>query len=546
MNKFVKMTAMIAVAATLLAGCGDDDDTTKTPAAPTIEMVGANIDDVHEITEQMSVKVAVASEAGIGRFDITIESPMLTNEFLTSVGLAAQMELVSASGSMASMLKGFGFPVGDEVKDAKTLSFDISQLVPLIAELGHKTSNHNFVLKVTDVKGQSTTKTLKFHLTGTSSVVYNNDADLWANTATLTVSLAEAAQSVALQYKKSTETDWQQTPPLTAGEDGKYVATISPTWVAAADHASGAKQYTLDNKTGVFAGNTYDFRAVVDGNVIEDTAGQFTAGQGDGITDGNMDSWSKTLAYNAAFMEDPEANAEYAVYYPNASAEREKAFWANGNNSMTMELCQPFDLADNTKAAKLKGKFMWITFAAGNLFTGIFDFVNAELSGYARFGQKYEFTARPSALKVRYRATITNYTYVSKLKEGELTTDMIDNARIFVCITDWNERHSVMSGMGALGEGGIDKINAFDPETQATTDEGKVLAYGSKWIDASTPGEDWVELVIPLLYKEAERDTKPAADKYSLVISTASSAYGDFLSGSENNELYLDNFEWVY
>ena len=60
----------------------------------------------------MSVKVAVASEVGIGRFDITIESPMLTNEFLTGVGLAAQMELVSASGSMASRLKEFGFPVG--------------------------------------------------------------------------------------------------------------------------------------------------------------------------------------------------------------------------------------------------------------------------------------------------------------------------------------------------------------------------------------------------------------------------------------------------
>ena len=162
----------------------------------------------------MSVKVAVASEVGIGRFDITIESPMLTNEFLTGVGLAAQMELVSASGSMASRLKEFGFPVGNEVKDAKTLSFDISTLVPLIAELGKKTSNHNFVLKVTDTKGQSTTKTLKFHLTGTSSVVYNNDADLWANTATLTVSLAEAAQSVVCSTRNPPKPTGSRPPPL--------------------------------------------------------------------------------------------------------------------------------------------------------------------------------------------------------------------------------------------------------------------------------------------------------------------------------------------
>lgn len=533
MNKLVKTTAIIAAAAALLAGCGDDKETPRTPAAPTIEMVGANIDDVHEIAAQMSVEVAVAAEAGIARFDITIESPMLTDEFLKGVGLAAQMELVTAPSGMAAMLKNFGFPVGSEVKDAKTLAFDISDLVPLIAQLGKKTSNHNFVLKVTDAKGQNVTETLKFHLTGTSSVAYNNDADLWANTATLTVNLAEAAQDAALEYRIEGETTWQQASPLTANQDGSYKATIAPAWVAAADHASGAKLFTLDNKTGVFAGKKYEYRVVADGTAVEGTEGRFDAGAVATIPGGNMETWKKTV------LETWTGTAD--SYAP--TAEDGTAFWSSGNNLMTPALCAPDTLSVNSHAAKLQGvAAMGAIFAAGNLFTGIFDFDMDSYNGYARFGQQYAFKARPTALRLRYKAKVAKYTHLG-LKDGQAgapTKEDIDRGRIFVCITDWSDRHSVMSGLGVMGDPSL--INGFDPETDARTDEGKIIAYGSKWIDAST--QAWEELTIPILY--LDKDAKPAEGNYSLVISSAASALGDYLCGSTDNQLCVDDFEWVY
>lgn len=46
--------------------------------------------------------------------------------------------------------------------------------------------------------------------------------------------------------------------------------------------------------------------------------------------------------------------------------------------------------------------------AAGNLFTGTFKYTSAGLggTGAVNFGQKYTYTARPSALQVKYRAKI--------------------------------------------------------------------------------------------------------------------------------------------
>ena len=58
----------------------------------------------------------------------------------------------------------------------------------------------------------------------------------------------------------------------------------------------------------------------------------------------------------------------------------------------------------------------------------------------------------------------------------------------------------------------------------------------------STTG--WVDCEIKLMYKDTE--ARPADGRYSLVISCSASAYGDYLTGSTNNVLYVEDFEWVY
>lgn len=520
MKHFFIMAATVLTAATLMA-CSDNS--TPAPAGPSITLEGLDITQVHEITgDPMTVKVNVAAEAGIKTFSVKITSPLLTDELLGAIGLATQMELTSpADDDMAAALKDLGFPVGADVTGAAQLSFDISAFIPLIKQLynGHeRDSNHNFELTVTDAANQAAHETLKFHISGSEpAIAYNDDADAWLNTATLTAEVPDGGK-VAIEYRREGEEAWHAAAVTDAG-NGFYTGTIAPEWIAG--DTEGLWQ--MDGATGVFAGQRYECRVTADGEQVATTT--FETAAGDVIPNGDMQAWSQYAGYGSTGT---------AVYYPNASAE--EAFWSNGNNAFTQTLCTPYseDGSDDT-CALLKGKSTFGIFAAGNLFTG--EFRMAGIAGYADFGQQYTYTARPRALKLRYKASVGKIASLG-LKDGELTTGDTDPASIFVCITDWNSRHSVHSGLGVA----VDEINAFDPVTDTATDEGSVIAYASVTVTETSNG--WVEAVLPLNYRDKE--SRPADGSYSLVISCASSKYGDYLCGNPDNELFVDDIEWVY
>ena len=211
-------------------------------------------------------------------------------------------------------------------------------------------------------------------------------------------------------------------------------------------------------------------------------------------------------------------------------------FWVGGNNKQTNALCTGAEIeGSNGRCAQLKPMVAAGVFAAGNLFTGTFEggpnFL--DMYGLARFGVVYDFTARPTALSLRYNATITNVTHTGN---SSLTTEELDQSRIFVCITDWTARHTVKSGSS------YDETTFWDPEAATSLPEGAILGYGSQMLTESTDG--WQTLTIPIVWYD--REAAPAAGNYSLVISCATSFKGDYVAGSENNVLYVEDFEWVY
>ena len=251
------MMATALAAATLMA-CSDNS--TPAPAGPSITLEGLDITQVHEITgDPMTVKVNVAAEAGIKAFSVKITSPLLTDELLGAIGLATQMELTSpADDDMAAALKDLGFPVGADVTGAAQLSFDISAFIPLIKQLynGHeRDSNHNFELTVTDAANQAAHETLKFHISGSEpAIAYNDDADAWLNTATLTAEVPDGGD-VAIEYRREGEETWHAAAVTDAG-NGFYTGTIAPEWIAG--DTEGLWQ--MDGATGVFAGQRYECR----------------------------------------------------------------------------------------------------------------------------------------------------------------------------------------------------------------------------------------------------------------------------------------------
>ena len=403
--------------------------TTKTltchlTAAPTIALDGGDIDQPQEITNPMSVKIGVTAPGVIAGFTVTIDSPALTDEMLAAVGLAAELNLVNP-GSMAEALGALGFPSGEAVSGKTALTFDISALVPMIAQIYNETSDHKFILKVTDAKGKSTTKTLTCHLTGKAALAYNNDADLWANTATVTT--ANVPDGGSVQYRIKGAADWTDAVLV---EGSKY--RLAPVYETS-KNAAGLDVHTIKAGTGVFAATNYEVRIAKDGQTVDSK--EFATAAGDKIPNGDMSGWSKRIWIDGS-------NNEYPITYPNPEGMK---VWDSGNNAFLEQnngeesLFTPLCRQDETEpgTARLQARMvLGFVFAPGNMFTGDFDY--SGFSGTVNFGKPYAWTARPRALKVRYKAQVGKIDKVGSYDpDKDSYKDQPDRARIFVAVVNW-------------------------------------------------------------------------------------------------------------
>ena len=515
-------------------------------AAPTVKWIGH--EDLTTPTELLesgnSANIRVSAPGGIKSMQVDITSSVLTTpmegseqNLLEAVKLAPSMELTNpANNDMAAALAGFGFPTPAQLLNQQHVYFQIGGLIDMLAMVCAEvteTTNSDFKFTVTDNAGQKTVITLKYVKTVVSPITYNNDADLWANTASFTLNIPADATSVSVQYRIKGQTTWNDAD-ITANADGSRTAKISPTWTEGTNDA-GLTIYTVDPKTGIFARKSYEYQLLADGATV--ASGEFTPknNNGDIIPNAGMESWStKSMKKIIGSTNVPYPNA---VKYEDATGTDK--FWDSGNNgymtsSGTDKLCTqatyPGMVGDY--CAQLAAKYAGIAFAAGNLYTG--DFVMDGTVGYAQFGQPYTYSARPAALKLKYAAEIGE---INRVKNDPPVSTGIDKGRIFVCIVEWSDRHAVKSGTK------VDKTTFWDPETVSSLNEGKIIGYGSAYITESHTGS-MKDLELPIVYYE--KTDKAPTSKYTLVISTATSYLGDYLTGCDTNKLWVDDFKWVY
>lgn len=185
-------------------------------AAPTVEWIGHK--DLTTPTELLergnSADIRVSAPGGIKSMQVDITSAPLAT-LLPLVDLAESMDLTNpATEEMASMLAQLGFPTPAQLLNQQHVYFQIGGLIDMLATVCAEvteTTNSDFKFTVTDNAGQKTVITLKYVKTVASPITYNNDADLWANTASFTLNIPADATSVSVQYKKSTasDTEWQ-------------------------------------------------------------------------------------------------------------------------------------------------------------------------------------------------------------------------------------------------------------------------------------------------------------------------------------------------
>ncbi|MFI3280628.1 MAG: DUF4493 domain-containing protein [Rikenellaceae bacterium] len=359
----------------------------------------------------------------------------------------------------------------------------------------------------TDVVTAHSQVTPQFRVTG---LLANPTSDLWCNTVDIEACvISDQSHDVEIAYRQTGATEWISASATTDG-DGNYSAKFLPTWNQS---TSGGEDtvYTLD--TGVRADCSYEYKYSIDG--VEQQQLSFTT---EGV---------QTISH--AGLEDSSLSCWGSS---NASSD----WWCSGNNSMATKLCTQGTYAgmgDSSCALLAGASVTLVKIAAGNLALGRFDKPDS-FHGTVSFGQPFNWQSRPSTFKFKYAASIgvidASYHSGAALSVGDQ-----DMARVFFAIVDWSSRHDVKSGTSS-------PTGVWDPETMTEVDEGRIIGYASQYIKESTTG-DMIESELTVYYYDTE--IKPSSD-ISIVISCATSAYGDYMTGCTTNKLYVDDFEFSY
>ena len=467
----------------------------------------ANFDTLEIVPDMTGQAVVdIVAEVGIKSLQLNIQSAALNEQILSMVGLSTSVDLaiLELTPDQAAVT---GLPYGEAVKDQTEVTFDVSALVPMIISLPNHDGLHVFDLKVTDNNDNSISRSLVFH--------YQEPADLsvsainlWANTAIVTAK--GLGTNGKVQYREQGTDVWQD---VTDNGDGTFI--IAPVWNEAKNDA-GLTIYTPVEGTGVWAGKTYEYR-IAEGET-EIFFSTFETEAGDVIPNGDMSAWS---------------TKDGSLPYPNAEGE---SFWDSGNNSMSalfgVTLCQQ-DTTDAGVAYLSSGMVLGVVFAPGNMFTG--DFTMDGTLGTVSFGKAYEWTARPKALKVRFKAEVGKIDKVGTYdEEGKDLKGQQDKIPVFAAVVDWSKQHGVTSGMEAPS-------GMWHPAQANKLDEGAIWGYASHYVEESL--DDYAEIEIPFEWYD---NTAKPSNEFTLVISCATSYRGDYLTGCSTNKLWIDSFEWVY
>ncbi len=282
--------------------------------------------------------------------------------------------------------------------------------------------------------------------------------------------------------------------------------------------------------TGLTPATDYSYKLVIGGSDIGD-AKTFTTEQAPSIPNGSFEQTSKS------------ASGNYTEFY----SSYEDAWWGSGNGSKGVNgsadfggfiICAPdkSEKQDGAQSACLTSTWALVKFAAGNLFSGYFAGLVGTKGGKVAFGRA--FTGRPTALKVWVKYSTGKINRIDSAPAGvNITTGDYDTGRIQIALGNWDYRV-----YGGTRECPI-LVNTTDTGTFVDfATDGSTIAYGDLQLkgNASNSHNVWKEYTIPIEY-----DSEMDYPSY-IVISCASSMYGDYFTGCDSSKMWVDKMELVY
>lgn len=327
--------------------------------------------------------------------------------------------------------------------------------------------------------------------------------EVWATHATLKANVSESefgSEGIAIQVRAQGTEEWTVIDATKMGDNLFSVV------------ASGLTPET-----------TYEYQLVVNGEAVGSSK-TFKTDYIATIPNAGMEDWNNDEGW------------------PMPYATGGTSWWGNGNKAADManlviSESDASTYAEGTKSAKLSGKQIKILtidkVAPGNLFSGSFVATVGTKGGKVNFGRP--FTARPSAMKVAYKYTCGAITHDEGGPSNDPTPHGVgdpDRCHVYVALGDWDYKTFGGSAESPVQVNTTDVSTLFDPNNDA------VIAYG-ELVKGETVS-NWTEEVIRLKYKDTER--RPT----HIIISCSSSKLGDYLTGSYNSVLWVDDFELIY
>ena len=347
--------------------------------------------------------------------------------------------------------------------------------------------------------------------------------EIWAARATVYAdvdAVENAGKKVEFSYS-SNGTDWS--------------------YIDGVNHAEGAWKAEIK---GLAPSTEYTYNLVLDGEVVGEPL-TFTTEDAPNIPNGSFEYASLV-----------SGKEYYKFYDPNCGvAEGQTMFWGSGNGEggegvpgsasmgITITYVDTNEKVHGNQSVMAKTSQMAGVLAAGNIFTGQFAGLVGSEGGKVNFGRPW--TSRPSALKM-YCKYATGKMGVGKPADVGLTSSDYDRAQIKVAIGTWNYKT-----YGGTKDSPV-HVNTTNTSTfvdfytdPSTIANGDVIIYNdgysiNKGAKVAETTSEWVEYIIPLEYRKLT--TYPT----HIVISCASSQFGDYFTGSEDATLWIDAVELIY
>lgn len=330
--------------------------------------------------------------------------------------------------------------------------------------------------------GKTITWTIRIYTLGSGTDVVF-DANPWAKHAFLTATDANLNATHEFRYRKEGSEGW--------------------TVVKSGITVSGSEySVRIDNLEPV---TTYECMFV--SGDVESRIKSFVTEDAQQVPNMNFDSWWQ----------------KKKIWYPNPE-NNEPFVWDSGNDGVTTvggpSNTEPeYEKVVKGTACHMYSKTVFGVFAAGSVYTGQF-LGKSGLNG--TMNQGYPYTCRPTSFNGYY---IYHPQTINKAKSpyADMKGSM-DQGCIYAALLDIDEPHYLHSGK---------------PETFMDVDNDPCVVALAR-VDVCATGDDYKEFHVDFKYRDLVR-----IPKYVL-ITISSSARGDYFTGGEDSEMYVDELSFGF